>query len=32
MAMKLVNFINGVNQFLFDRLTHELPILSFALH
>lgn len=30
MAMKLVNFINGVNQLLFDGLTRELPILSFA--
>ncbi|WVZ24112.1 hypothetical protein V8G54_002656 [Vigna mungo] len=28
MAMKLVNFINGVNQLLFDGLTRELPILS----
>ncbi|CAJ1977433.1 unnamed protein product [Sphenostylis stenocarpa] len=30
MAMKLVNFINGVNQLVFDGLTRELPILSFA--
>ncbi|KAL9317216.1 hypothetical protein ACSQ67_013733 [Phaseolus vulgaris] len=30
MAMKLLNFINGVNQLLFDGLTRELPILSFA--
>ncbi|QCD84425.1 exonuclease V, chloroplastic-like [Vigna unguiculata] len=30
MAMKLVNFINGVNQLAYDGLTRELPILSFA--
>ncbi|BAT73675.1 hypothetical protein VIGAN_01118900 [Vigna angularis var. angularis] len=30
MAMKLVNFINGMNQLLFDGLIRELPILSFA--
>ncbi|KAL4270804.1 hypothetical protein S245_031122 [Arachis hypogaea] len=30
MALKLVNFINGVNQLLFEGLTRELPIVSFA--
>ncbi|KAL2324192.1 hypothetical protein Fmac_023250 [Flemingia macrophylla] len=30
MAMKFVNFINGVNQLLFEGLTRELPIVSFA--
>ncbi|KAL1296018.1 hypothetical protein HN51_056800 [Arachis hypogaea] len=30
MAVKLVNFINGVNQLLFEGLTRELPIVSFA--
>ncbi|KAK7280369.1 hypothetical protein RJT34_25433 [Clitoria ternatea] len=30
MALKLVNFINGVNQLLFEGLTRELPIISFA--
>lgn len=29
MALKLVNFINGVNQLLSDGLTRELPIISF---
>lgn len=29
MALKLVNFINGVNQLLFEGLTRELPIISF---
>ncbi|KAE9611738.1 putative exonuclease V [Lupinus albus] len=30
MALKLVNFINGVNQLLFEGLTRELPIVAFA--
>lgn len=30
MALKLINFINGVNQLLFEGLTRELPIVSFA--
>ncbi|XP_020204691.1 exonuclease V, chloroplastic [Cajanus cajan] len=30
MAVKLVNFINGVNQLLSEELTRELPIVSFA--
>lgn len=29
MALKLVDFINGVNQLLFEGLTRELPIISF---
>lgn len=29
MALKLVNFINGVNQLLLEGLTRELPIVSF---
>jgi exonuclease V len=29
MALKLVNFINGVNQLMFEGLTRELPIISF---
>ncbi|MED6176195.1 hypothetical protein PIB30_085743 [Stylosanthes scabra] len=30
MALKLINFINGVNQLLCEGLTRELPIVSFA--
>ncbi|KAL5056038.1 hypothetical protein RYX36_036720 [Vicia faba] len=29
-ALKLLNFINGVNQLLFEGLTRELPIIGFA--
>ncbi|CAL0316389.1 unnamed protein product [Lupinus luteus] len=30
MALKLVNFISGVNQLMFEGLTRELPIVAFA--
>ncbi|MED6194170.1 hypothetical protein PIB30_026035 [Stylosanthes scabra] len=30
MALKLINFINGVNQLVFEGLTRELPLVSFA--